>query len=105
MTEKVIPLLPPEVEAMSLEFTAWHIQVHMYQHKVFSDEGHDALDATIDALAFTLRRGTESRGSQPLHGIAANSANRVFTMEKSCMSVGLSSNNVFKRRRAIRARP
>lgn len=52
--ESIVPLLPPEIGAVCLEINAWHIQVHTYQNKVFSDQEPEALDAAVENLASNL---------------------------------------------------
>jgi hypothetical protein len=54
IAENIVPLLPEEVGALCLEINAWHIQVHTYQIKVFSEQEPEALDAAVSDLASDL---------------------------------------------------
>ena len=54
LAQEIVPLLPAEVGALTLEIVAWHIRVHAYQYEVFSDLDSGRLDAAVEALASVL---------------------------------------------------
>jgi hypothetical protein len=54
IAREVVPLLPVEVGALTLEIVAWHITIHAYQYEVLSDLDFGKLDAAIEALARVL---------------------------------------------------
>lgn len=54
LANELVPLLPAEVGALTLEIVAWHIQIHAYQYEVFSELDSGPLDAIVEALASVL---------------------------------------------------
>jgi hypothetical protein len=63
--DEVVPLLPTEVQVVSLEIVAWQINIHTYQREVFAWDGpkSEALESCVDALAAKL----PPRSGEPWH--------------------------------------
>jgi hypothetical protein len=54
LKEEVLGRLPPEIQAVSFEVTAWHIEVHTYQSEVFSNQGSEELERRVEGIPRAL---------------------------------------------------
>ena len=69
--QEVLPRLPREVGALTLEIIAWHIQLHAYQYEVFFDLDSEHIDTCVDAPASVLptREGEPWQATMAWHRV------------------------------------